>query len=171
MLAGGALIGTVLIPYLTGLAINAIRGHHHRELLLLAGAILAAGLVRLVFSVLRRLIAGRVSLAVEVDLREALYGQLQRLELGFFDRQQTGQLMSRATVDLQSVRFFLGYGLIFIAQSVVTILLAAVAMFHPAAEPGGDLAGAGAVRGADRLPLRAPLAARRCRRPSSGSPS
>ena len=81
------------------------------------------------FSVLRRLVAGRISLAVEVDLRETLYGQLQRLELGFFDRQQTGQLMSRATVDLQSVRFFLGYGLIFIAQSVVTILLAAVAMF------------------------------------------
>jgi ABC-type multidrug transport system fused ATPase/permease subunit len=129
VLAGGALIGTVLIPFLTGLAINAIRSHEHRTLLLLAGAILLAGLIRLVFSVLRRLVAGRVSLAVEVDLRETLYGQLQRLELGFFDRQQTGQLMSRATVDLQSVRFFLGYGLIFIAQSVVTILLAAVAMF------------------------------------------
>ena len=54
---------------------------------------------------------------------------LQRLELSFFDRQQTGQLMSRATVDLQSVRFFLGYGLIFIAQSLATILLAGVAMF------------------------------------------
>src|ERR1700760_2718121 len=129
VLAGGALIGTVLIPYLTGLAINAIRGHHHQTLLLLAGAILLAALVRLVFSVLRRLIAGRVSLAVEVDLRETLYGQLQRLELGFFDRQQTGQLMSRATVDLHSVRFFLGYGLIFIAQSLLTIALAAVAMF------------------------------------------
>jgi ABC-type multidrug transport system fused ATPase/permease subunit len=129
VLAGGALIGTVLIPFLTGLAINAIRGHHHRTLLLLAGAILLAGLVRLVFSVLRRLVAGRLSLAVEVDMRETLYGQLQRLELGFFDGQQTGQLMSRATVDLQSVRFFLGYGLIFIAQSVVTILLAGIAMF------------------------------------------
>ena len=129
VLAGGALIGTVLIPYLTGVAINAIRSHHHRTLLMLAGAILLAGLVRLVFSVLRRLVAGRISLAVEVDLRETLYGQLQRLELGFFDRQQTGQLMSRATVDLQSVRFFLGYGLIFIGQSVVTILLAAIAMF------------------------------------------
>jgi ABC-type multidrug transport system fused ATPase/permease subunit len=129
VLAGGALIGTVLIPFLTGLAINAIRGHHHRELLVLAGAILLSGLVRLVFSVLRRLVAGRVSLAVEVDMRETLYGQLQRLELGFFDGQQTGQLMSRATVDLQSVRFFLGYGLIFIAQSLVTILLAGVAMF------------------------------------------
>ncbi len=70
-----------------------------------------------------------MSLRVEVDLRETLYGHLQRLELGFFDRQQTGQLMSRATVDLQSVRFFLGYGLVFIAQAVVTIVLAAVAMF------------------------------------------
>jgi ABC-type multidrug transport system fused ATPase/permease subunit len=129
VLAGGALIGTVLIPYLTGVAINAIRAGDRQRLWLLAGAILLAGLARLVFSVLRRLVAGRVSLAVEVDLRETLYGQLQRLELGFFDRQQTGQLMSRATVDLQSVRFFLGYGLIFIGQSVVTILLAAIAMF------------------------------------------
>ena len=129
LLALGALAGTVLIPYLTGLAINAIRSHSHRDLLVLAGAILLCGLVRLWFSVMRRLVAGRVSLAVEVDLREALYSHLQRLELGFFDRQQTGQLMSRATVDLQSVRFFLGYGLILITQALVTILLAAVAMF------------------------------------------
>src|SRR6202020_171165 len=134
VLAGGALIGTVLIPYLTGVAINAVRRGDRRELLELCGAILLAGLARLWFSVMRRLVAGRVSLAVEVDLREALYGQLQRLELGFFDRMQTGQLMSRATVDLQSVRFFLGYGLIFIGQSVLTIALAAVVMF--ALQPG-----------------------------------
>ncbi|MDQ6834844.1 MAG: ABC transporter ATP-binding protein/permease [Actinomycetota bacterium] len=129
VLAFGALGATVLIPYLTGLAINAIRAHNHHELILLAVAIGVAGVARLVLSVLRRLIAGQVSLGVELDLRNRLYGQLQRLELSFFDRQQTGQLMSRATVDLQSVRFFLGYGLIFIAQSLVTILLAAVAMF------------------------------------------
>ncbi|MGA2009873.1 MAG: ABC transporter ATP-binding protein [Solirubrobacteraceae bacterium] len=133
-LAFGALIGTVLIPYLTGLAINAVRAHQHHRLVLLAVAIGGAGLVRLVFSVLRRLVAGQVSLGVEVDMRNRLYSQLQGLELAFFDRQQTGQLMSRATVDLQSVRFFLGYGLIFIAQSLVTILLAAVAMF--ALQPG-----------------------------------
>jgi ABC-type multidrug transport system fused ATPase/permease subunit len=133
-LAFGALVATVLIPYLTGLAINAIRAHHHHQLTLLALGITAAGLVRLVLSVYRRLVAGDVSLAVEQDLRNTLYGHLQRLELSFFDRQQTGQLMSRATVDLQSVRFFLGYGLIFIAQSVLTILLAAVAMF--ALQPG-----------------------------------
>ncbi len=58
-----------------------------------------------------------------------MYRHLQSLELGFFDRQQTGQLMSRATVDLQSVRFFLGYGLIFILQNFLTIVLAAVVMF------------------------------------------
>jgi ATP-binding cassette subfamily B protein len=134
VLALGALGGTVLIPWLTGLAINAVGDHRRHDLILLAGAIVGAALVRLVLSVFRRLVAGKVSLGVELDLRNRLYGHLQRLELSFFDRQQTGQLMSRATVDLQSVRFFLGYGLIFIAQSVVTILLAAIVMF--ALQPG-----------------------------------
>ena len=133
-LAFGAIGATVLIPYLTGRAINAIRAHQHHTLTVLAIAITAAALGRLVLSALRRLVAGRLSLAVEYDLRAALYGHLQRLELGFFDRQQTGQLMSRATVDLQAVRYFLGYGLVFIGQSALTILLAAVAMF--AIKPG-----------------------------------
>ena len=93
-------------------------------------------------SVARRLVAGRVSLGVEVDLRNLVYAHLQSLELGFFAATQTGQLMSRATVDLQSVRFFLGYGLVFIAQSALTIVLAAVAMLAAAARPGR--AGAGA---------------------------
>ena len=133
-LAFGAMGATVLIPYLTGRAIDAIRSSHRHDLIVWAILIIVAGLARLVLSAARRLVAGRVSLAVEVDLRDRLYGALQSLELAFFDRQQTGQLMSRATVDLQSVRFFLGYGLIFIAQSIVTIALAAVAMF--ALQPG-----------------------------------
>ena len=129
VLAGGAMVATVAIPLLVDQAINAISGHHRHSLTIWSIAIVAAGLGRLVLSAARRLVAGRVSLGVEVDLRNSLYGQLQRLELSFFDRQQTGQLMSRATVDLQSVRFFLGYGLIFIAQSLLSILLAAAAMF------------------------------------------
>ncbi|MDQ2759391.1 MAG: ABC transporter ATP-binding protein/permease [Actinomycetota bacterium] len=128
-LAFGAIGATVLLPYLTGRAIDAIRAHNRHELTVLAIAIGGAGLVRLALSVARRLVAGRVSLGVELDLRNRLYGHLQRLELSFFDRQQTGQLMSRVTVDLQAVRFFLGYGLTFIAQSVLAIMLAGVAMF------------------------------------------
>src|SRR2546423_7905945 len=116
-----------LIPFLVGRTIDEIR-RGKTNLWPLAIAILAAGLVRMVFSVARRLIAGNVSLGVEYDLRNRMYSHLQGLELAFFDQQQTGQLMSRATVDLQSVRFFLGYGLIFMAQSAVTILIAAVVM-------------------------------------------
>jgi ATP-binding cassette subfamily B protein len=91
--------------------------------------VVGVALLRLLLSVFRRLVAGRVSLAIEYDLRTLLYAHLQKLELGFFAGQQTGQLMSRATVDLSSVRFFLGYGLVFILQSGLTILLGAVAMF------------------------------------------
>ena len=124
-----AMAMTVLIPYLTGRAIDAVRLHHRPDLVTWAIVIAAAGVLRLGLSATRRLVAGRVSLGVELDLRNQIYGQLQRLELAFFDRQQTGQLMSRATVDLQAVRFFLGYGLIFIGQSLLSIALAAVAMF------------------------------------------
>src|SRR5438309_3430725 len=133
-LACGAIGATVLIPFLTGQAINSVSAHSKHDLVLWAVAIVVAGIARLGLSVARRMVAGRVSLGVELDLRNGLYGHLQRLELSFFDRQQTGQLMSRATVDLQSVRFFLGYGLIFIGQSALSLLLAATAMF--ALRPG-----------------------------------
>ena len=65
---------------------------------------------------------------MEFDLRQLFYAHLQKLELGFFDTQQTGQLMSRATVDLGAIRFFLGYGLVFITQNLLTIVLAAGVM-------------------------------------------
>jgi ABC-type multidrug transport system fused ATPase/permease subunit len=119
---------TVLIPWLIGRAVNAIQSGNRPDLLPLALAIAGAGVLRLGLTVVRRVVAGRVSLAVEFDLRQRFYAHLQRLELGFFDTQQTGQLMSRGTVDLQSIRFFLGYGLIFITQNLLTIVLAAAVM-------------------------------------------
>ena len=119
---------TVLIPWLIGEAVNAVRDGNQPDLLPLALAIVGAGILRLGLTVVRRVVAGKVSLAVEFDLRQQFYAHLQRLDLGFFDSQQTGQLMSRATVDLQSIRFFLGYGLIFITQNLLTITLAAAVM-------------------------------------------
>ncbi|HTC58561.1 MAG TPA: ABC transporter ATP-binding protein [Solirubrobacteraceae bacterium] len=140
ILASFAMAMSVILPLLTGEAVETINSgarHSHRHepvshdrhtLLLYALAIIAVVLARWGFTYWRRMIAGRVSLGVEYDLRERLYSQLQRLELGFFDHQQTGQLMSRATVDLPAVRFFLGYGLVFILQFVLTIVLAGIVM-------------------------------------------
>jgi ATP-binding cassette subfamily B protein len=129
MVFAWAAIGvTVLIPLLTGHAVNAIKDGDKSALAPLALAIVGASVLRLGLTVVRRLVAGKVSLAVEFDLRQTFYAHLQRLDLGFFDGQQTGQLMSRATVDLQAIRFFLGYGLIFITTSVLTIVLASVVM-------------------------------------------
>jgi ABC-type multidrug transport system fused ATPase/permease subunit len=141
-LASAAMVMTVLLPTLTGRAVETIHlgAEHARRhqssltagdrhtLLVLAIAIVASVLARWALTYLRRMIAGRVSLGIEYDLRERIYNHLQGLELGFFDRQQTGQLMSRGTVDLQAVRFFLGYGLVFILQSILTIALAGAAM-------------------------------------------
>jgi ATP-binding cassette subfamily B protein len=132
-LAAAAMGVGVLIPYLVGQTVDDIR-HGGVDLEPLALAVAGAGVLRLAFSVARRLVAGRVSLGVEYDLRNGIYRHLHSLELAFFDSQQTGQLMSRATVDLQAVRFFLGYGLIFIVQSALTILIAAAVMF--AVDPG-----------------------------------
>ena len=142
VLASVSMVMTVALPKLTGEAVDAVtagaldaqrhqlaaRNHERHALVLLALAILAAVLLRWALTYSRRLIAGRLSLGIEYDLRERLYGHLQSLELSFFDHQQTGQLMSRATVDLQAVRFFLGYGLVFILQSALTLLLAGAAM-------------------------------------------
>src|ERR1051325_3333969 len=131
LLAIGSQVAVLTIPYLTGRAIDATRpGHRDRSALMLdAGLIVAAGALQGVLMFWRRFLAGRLSLSVEYDLRNAMYRHLQRLSFGFYDRHQTGQLMSRATVDLQSVRFFLGYGLIFFFQHVLTIVGVTAIMF------------------------------------------
>jgi ABC-type multidrug transport system fused ATPase/permease subunit len=85
-------------------------------------AICAAGLAKAALMYGRRIISGRQALGIEKDMREGLYAHLLRLSFGFYDRHQTGQLMSRATVDLQSVRFFLGFGLIFFFQHILTVV-------------------------------------------------
>src|SRR6266511_3625375 len=111
-----------------GLA-KAVQGEHRHALNMIVAAIVLVGLARAIAMAGRRLISGRQALGVEYDMRNALYSHLVRLSFGFYDRHQTGQLMSRATVDLQTVRFFLGYGLIFFFQNLLTLFGAMVVMF------------------------------------------
>lgn len=123
-----AMVGTVAIPAITGRAIDAVEAADRSALSTWMWALVAAGAARWALTVARREIAGRVSLGVERDLRQRFATHLQSLELAYFEGSRTGQLMSRSTVDLASVRFFLGYGLIFVIQSALTIVLSAIAM-------------------------------------------
>jgi len=102
VLATLAMAGTVALPALIGRAIDEVVAGDRPSLTALAWAMVAVGVLRLAFSVARRLVAGRVSLGVELDLRQRMYAHLQALELGFFDRQQTGQLMSTVARDMRA---------------------------------------------------------------------
>jgi len=120
----------IAIVVLVGQAIDGIDERRGTETLAwVVAAILVAGILKAAFMVGRRLISGRQALGIEKDMRESLYAHLLRLSFGFYDRHQTGQLMSRATVDLQSVRFFLGFGLIFFFQHVLTIVSVGAVLF------------------------------------------
>ena len=130
LLAIASQIAGILVPVLVGVVINELRGGADTSVLAREiAAIVGLGLVRGALMYGRRVISGRQALAVEYDLRDELYSHFLRLSFGFYDRSQTGQLMSRATIDLQSVRFFLGYGLIFFAQHVVTVLAVTAVLF------------------------------------------
>ncbi len=120
----------VAIAFLTGDALEgAVDAESRSELWTIAIAILLVGAARALFMAGRRLISGRQALGVEYDMRDEVYAKLLRLSFGFYDRHQTGQLMSRATVDLQSVRFFLGYGLIFFFQHALTVVGVTIVLF------------------------------------------
>jgi ATP-binding cassette subfamily B protein len=130
VLAAGSQAAALAIPWLTGLVIDHALPHRDGRLLaLLVGLVALAGVLKAAMLLGRRFIAGRQALGVEFDMRNALYAHLLRLSWGFYDRNQTGQLMSRATNDLQQVRFFLGYGLVFFGQHNLTSVATTAIVF------------------------------------------
>lgn len=110
------------IPYLTGVIIDDLRANNSeligRNALLMIGAATLMALLNMS----RRLTAGTISLGLEKHLRERIFDHLSTRSFGFFDRSQTGQLLSRATVDVSQVRFFLGYGLMYFFMHAATII-------------------------------------------------
>jgi ABC-type multidrug transport system fused ATPase/permease subunit len=130
-LAVGSQAAQIALVWLTGRQVidEALIHHDTHRLWLTVGEIVALGVVRAALMAGRRLLSGKQALDVEMDMRSGMYAKLVRLSFGFYDRHQTGQLMSRATVDLQGVRFFLGYGLIFFFQNVLTVVSVTVVLF------------------------------------------
>jgi ABC-type multidrug transport system fused ATPase/permease subunit len=130
VLAVGSQAAQIALIWVTKHIIDgALQPRDAHKLWLFVWAIVGLGVARAVLMSARRLISGKQALAVEMDMRQGLYAHLVRLSFGFYDRHQTGQLMSRATVDLQGVRFFLGYGLIFFFQNALTVLSVTAVLF------------------------------------------
>jgi ABC-type multidrug transport system fused ATPase/permease subunit len=129
VLAIGSQAAALVAILLTRSVITALHSHELHRLKWLVAFVVLLGIARALMMSGRRLIAGKQALAVELDMRQAVYAKLVRLSFGFYDRHQTGQLMSRATVDLQGVRFFLGYGLIFFFQHIFTIVGVGIVVF------------------------------------------
>src|SRR6266850_1325298 len=89
-------------------------------LLIQAGlAIVAFALVRGVFAFLQAYWAEKNSQSVAFDMRNELYSKIQRLSFSYHDQNQTGQLMVRATDDVEKVRLFIAQGLILTAQAFI----------------------------------------------------
>jgi ATP-binding cassette subfamily B protein len=93
------------------------------------GLLMLLALVRWAAGGLRRNLSGRVGTDVEYDLRNRLARHLLALEPGYHDQAQTGQLLSRATSDIRSLRYFVSWGLVFLVLNLLTFVIAAVQMW------------------------------------------
>jgi len=116
------IIGTafgIIVPIMLGNGIDTVISMGQRS------AVIIAAVVIVVSSAMRgfagygqRYFAEVVAQKATYNIRNALYARLQQLSFSFHDRNQTGQLMSRATVDVEAIRMFFSMGLLGLAQIV-----------------------------------------------------
>jgi ATP-binding cassette subfamily B protein len=130
MTTAAAMIGTLVgiaVPLLTKRMIDGPIHHHDK------GAIIPLGLLALLFGAaeavlifVRRWGLVKSSLGLESDIRGDLYRHLQRLPIAFHDRWQSGQLLSRATSDLSTIRRFVGFGMVFLVVNAATFVIVSI---------------------------------------------
>jgi len=136
--AGGAFIclllstaGRLVVPALTQAVID--QGITARAITVVAwgaGGIVVAALLSAVFSFLQGFLAAKASQGVAYDLRNALYAHIQRLSFGYHDRAQTGQLLTRATSDVELVRMFMGTGLLQLFSALLMMIGSLILLFR-----------------------------------------
>ena len=100
-----------------------------RDLIVAMGSIVVFSVLLGIFSFIQSFNAERVSQNVAYDFRNQLFAKIQRLSFSYHDRNQTGQLMIRATDDVEKVRLFIGQGLVLALQSVVLLVAALVVLW------------------------------------------
>jgi ATP-binding cassette, subfamily B, bacterial len=122
---------SIVIPLITRSVVDGPIRHGDRSgliplgLLALALGVLEAGLV-----FIRRWVQSYAALGMETAVRDDLYAHLQRLPVAFHDRWQTGQLLSRATTDLSTIRRFLSFGLVYLVVNIATFVTVVALLVH-----------------------------------------
>ena len=100
-----------------------------RSMLVAAVAIVVFAVVQAIFAFSQAYNAERVSQHIAYDFRNNVFAKIQRLSFSYHDHNQTGQLMIRATDDVEKVRTFVAQGLVMLVQSVVLLVCALVLLF------------------------------------------
>ncbi len=109
----GAVASSMAVPRLLGTAIDrALVSGFQADLAILAGAIIGLGLIRGITGYFQSYLSEGVSQRAAFDIRNDIFEKLQSLSFGFHDRQQTGNLMSKATADVDAVRWLFSMGMI-----------------------------------------------------------
>ena len=123
----GAVASSMAIPRLLGTAIDsALADGVRADLAILAGVIMGLGLIRGLTGYFQSYLSEGVSQRAAFDIRNDFFEKLQGLSFGFHDKQQTGNLMSKATADVDAVRWLFSMGIIHGLR--ITLMLAAVAV-------------------------------------------
>ena len=123
-------LSALVVPRVLGEAIDeALASGMQSRLFMLATVIVVFSLLRGAFSYGQRYLSESLSQRSAYDLREDFFRKLQGMSFGFFDREQTGDLMSRATQDVEAVRMFVSMGMvrgisIFVTFGAVSTLMA-----------------------------------------------
>ncbi len=121
----------VAVPQIIRFAIDDLRRETSAEkLAIYSGLLVGAALCKGFFLFWTRMILIGISRNIECDLRNDLYRHLTKLSLGYFQRTRTGDIMSRATNDLNAVRMLLGPGVMYSARTTVIMIAALVVMMQ-----------------------------------------
>jgi ATP-binding cassette, subfamily B, bacterial len=121
--AMGAAGAEIVIPLLVkGIIDGPIAHGDTRALIPLGLAAIGLGVTESGLSLYRRWVQASAVTGMERSMRDSLYAHLQRLDVGFHDEWQSGQLLSRATTDLSAIRRFAGFGIVFFITNVVTFV-------------------------------------------------
>jgi ATP-binding cassette subfamily B protein len=119
----------LLAPWVLKFAIDDLgRGVTRQKLVTYAGLILGVACARAIFLFLMRRIIIGASRMIEYDLRNAFFARLQQMPLGYYQARRTGDLMSRATNDLNAVRMMIGPAIMYSASTILVFAVAMVLM-------------------------------------------